>query len=82
MRNHFRPLPALATLAACLSASSCIDGNEQITIEPDGSGRASLVYHVPSLLICLSEPCHSGTQDQDPRQGTRGCEAKNLQLNG
>jgi hypothetical protein len=50
-RNHFRHAPAAAACAACLAATACIDGHEQITIDRTGGGRATLTYHVPTAAV-------------------------------
>lgn len=51
MPNPSRRAPALAALAACLAAASCIDGDERITLRRDGSGHASLTYQLPTAAV-------------------------------
>ncbi len=51
MPNRLCRAPALAALAACLAAASCIDGDERITLRRDGSGHAALTYQLPTAAV-------------------------------
>lgn len=55
MRNRFSTFLLLGLLAlACLLLPSCIDGNEQIRINADGSGTCTATYFVPVAAIAAS----------------------------
>ena len=51
----------ICLLAACLFASSCIDGKEEIWLDANGSGRAEFTYDVPSKAAAL----HGGATGVD-----------------
>ncbi len=40
-------------MAACAALVSCIDGREELWVNPDGSGRAELRYEIPQAAAVL-----------------------------
>jgi hypothetical protein len=42
---------SIIAIAACLS--SCIDSREEYWLEPDGSGRAEITYHLPAAAAAV-----------------------------
>lgn len=49
----FRAIAASCLASLSLAATSCLDGREEVWINPDGSGRAHLTYDVPATAARL-----------------------------
>lgn len=51
--SRFRPWACLFLAIFSLQLPSCIDGHEEVWIEPDGSGRAEITYSIPARAAQL-----------------------------